>query len=1753
MHKRAVSGSIILILVLNTLICTPVYGSEKSTHNNKAIVAESVIKPETHPDEEKGEDQQLIEAMERLDEKEYGQEDIDIVCGNSDIDPEVFRELMSYDFYITQVIEIAKVVKKYGLTDRELETYISALEKSDNMDREIHLALYFKDKEANTKTGIDEIKDLILKGYSMDNIRPAFRVAKTLNTDTEPFVLKDTKKTININSVKIDNRIKEKEKKSIEKVLSRYRIDEAALIETMVSQAVTGDTLISNISKAEESRGISSDMTLAASSVAALRSSEDFIDTKDSYNTYYNPPFYYRENNNEYISPSSGELIYERTDVKIPGRNGLNLNVTLRYNSGKAGMKQPLNNTERNYDTTNTVTPDDKHYEIGTGWSFNFSYLRIFEVASYPRDIEVHLGSGEVLLAGRSGSSSGNYYYEFEQYDAKDVSLVLDSSYTYFDNYSQLNSNSQYAIVYKDGRRELFNDIGLLVAIKDRYGNIIKFDYDWNETYNEPIYVNDKLIKYPLVKKITDSNGKIINIYYEINDDGNREMQIQASGRILLNYTQQQLQNEEYVINRISGYDPVNPTYTNFEYSVQEARFSFQDKDNTGESNPHVNLIKVEYPTGSYSRYAYEKVRGNFDVVGYEDYYRIKTRSDMIKKDANGTITFEESNKATYVFDKEKSDYPNETYENDPWDLPSTFTHGVTITDAANNQRKYTFNFKHQNTKEEFIENGTKPLKTIVYEYYLDKFPSKETTTYYNGTSSNRTTLVTRTYNEYGDLLDETDVLNRKTTYTYHPNFHILETVNKPIDTGLTMQITNTVSEAGNITATTKSHEENGTSKPIVTSYGYDSYGNMTSESIAIGDGKIRSITYGYPDTYQNALMTKKTSTVTDYAGNQNTISEDYTYSNSKRLLATFSDGNAKVTNYNYNYYDDIKSIKYPNVIKQDGTSETSSIEISRSYTDNHVIVTDECGNKGKYQYDGIGRLSEKQIFKDGAFIAYERTKYDSAGRVQYVDAIKDSGTTLRTSYQYDGLGRVTKITNNDGTYRTMVYDDVVNKVIETDEEGDLKETFYDNIGNVEKEVTYPVKNNTTIKNILQYQYNGLNKVSKIIDPKSKTTVFTYDDLGRLVSVTNAKQEVTKYKYDNTDNLIEIVDGNTRSTKYKYDQLGRLITTEKPDGSKEYCKYDAVGNLSWKKDRKGQEFAYRYDERNRLFEVTVGDKSILKNEYYANGKLLWEENSTGRRSFLYHTDGNILSITEADGKYISYEYDNIGNRTKMVDHFGQVINYEYDDKSRLDEVKAGTNTTGYDYYDNGSLKSVTYPGAIKEEYTYDGANNLKTLSNKNGQTVIDQYAYTYDGNGNQRSKTENGISTYYGYDVLNRVQTVSTTDAERPDPKDMLAAYTYDGAGNIESTFISSSLQMDAPINCVYNELNQLVEYIAPDGVKTTYTYYPNGLRKTKSTDEKATTYYYDGQNVIIEAENGSLKYRNIYGMNQISRQDTAGNVNYYLYNGHGDVVKTVDSAGNVMNSYEYDIYGKVISSLENGIPNPMRYAGQMYDSESGLYYLRARYYDPRVGRFISEDTNKGDINNPSSLNLYTYCYNNPLKYVDPSGHEGDLLNRLNFENVTNEDVTHGIKKTIDRAVAGFFIYVTYEEAKNIIRYGVAVAGTAAKNASTKGVNKTVFKNGDMFESKIITKDGIEIGGLADVEISGKTLTLKDISVYSNKGDIPNAVGARDIFKWQNEVAQQAKAQGFDILIIKGVRAANSTSANPGKVVEYTIDLTKLK
>ena len=183
-----------------------------------------------------------------------------------------------------------------------------------------------------------------------------------------------------------------------------------------------------------------------------------------------------------------------------------------------------------------------------------------------------------------------------------------------------------------------------------------------------------------------------------------------------------------------------------------------------------------------------------------------------------------------------------------------------------------------------------------------------------------------------------------------------------------------------------------------------------------------------------------------------------------------------------------------------------------------------------------------------------------------------------------------------------------------------------------------------------------------------------------------------------------------------------------------------------------------------------------------------------------------------------------------------------------------------------------------------------------------------------------------------------------------------------------------------YNSWDELASFTSSGG-STTYSYDPEGLRTKKDSGVNTTRYFCDDNDLVIAESNGGgqVSAQNIWGHKALARK-IGGNYYYYLYNGHGDVMQVIDEAGNTVNSYSYDEWGNILTAQEQ-IVNPMKYAGEYYDEETGLYYLRARYYDPTIGRFISKDSYEGDITNPLTINLYTYCVNNPINKWDPTGH----------------------------------------------------------------------------------------------------------------------------------------------------------------------------
>ncbi|KPU42117.1 tRNA(Glu)-specific nuclease WapA precursor [Oxobacter pfennigii] len=560
-----------------------------------------------------------------------------------------------------------------------------------------------------------------------------------------------------------------------------------------------------------------------------------------------------------------------------------------------------------------------------------------------------------------------------------------------------------------------------------------------------------------------------------------------------------------------------------------------------------------------------------------------------------------------------------------------------------------------------------------------------------------------------------------------------------------------------------------------------------------------------------------------------------------------------------------------------------------------------------------------------------------------------------------------------------------VQKVIDSDT-SNITKVEYDKEGNIEN-----------IK-------KGLNSWN---DSDYSEETYAYDELGRLELTKDPEVRETLYEYDNNGNLVSETDRNGVVTSYRYDGLNRVIYKENSKDGKENAvqvTYDLLGNRVKMSDSSGTT-VNEYDSLGRLVQ-TKYEGSI--NQYY-------EYDSTDRITGIKVLQGSLEHVNIQNG------YDKNG-RLIRVNEKGRNYSYRYDAIGRLVEEHDGITgiSTDYSYYNSGSIKS---------------------MSHVSGDTILDSFRYSYDQRGNQVEKDENGVVTKYYYDPLSRLKTVLLSDdgvidyryddlsnisgaVEVKGNKISETSYLYDrnsrllltetaeGDRNVEQRFSydlegnlktkeeavkhSGNLAANKKFEYIFNGYNQLEKVITPDDRIAEYIYNGDGLRAAKGFDDEVISYYYDRGNILLETSNNEVTAKNIRGNRLIYRETDAG-IYSYLHNTHGDVVKLLNENSDVIKDYTYDPYGmeEVNSSNSFGnsrftdvwqqevekVDNPFRYAGEYLDDETGLYYLRARYYDPNIGRFISEDSYPGEAKDPLSLNLYVYCYNNPINFFDPSGH----------------------------------------------------------------------------------------------------------------------------------------------------------------------------
>jgi RHS repeat-associated protein len=474
--------------------------------------------------------------------------------------------------------------------------------------------------------------------------------------------------------------------------------------------------------------------------------------------------------------------------------------------------------------------------------------------------------------------------------------------------------------------------------------------------------------------------------------------------------------------------------------------------------------------------------------------------------------------------------------------------------------------------------------------------------------------------------------------------------------------------------------------------------------------------------------------------------------------------------------------------------------------------------------------------------------------------------------------------------------------------------------------------------------------------------------------------------------------------------MGRVTQTTFPSSLTETYTYDQLYHLTSKTDRKNQTIQYVYDSLYRMIAKTYPDETSASYVYDLVGKIQQVADSTGAYAFAYDNMGRLIGATTqytflpGHNFQNAYTYDAASNRTSLTAPDGSTNTYQYDTLNRLSTLTNSlTGQFGFGYDALSRRTQLTRPNGVNTNYTYDSVSHLLSVLHQAGSTILDGASYTYDYAGNRTSKTNdlNGLTSNYGYDPIYEltqvIQGAGTTESYSYDavgnrlsslgvlsysynPSNELTAssngsYTYDANGNTLSDPSGKSYTWDFE--------NRLTQAVNPGVGTTTFRYDPFGRRIQKSGPLGTTNYLYDRMNSIEEVDqSGNVLARYTQGkrLDEPLAELRQGAMSFYEQDGLGSVTSLSNSVGAIAETYTYDSYGKLAASTGT-LVNPFQYTGREFDSETGVYYYRARYFDPSTGRFLSQDP----IRYGGGVNFYAYTRNNPVVRIDPFGYQDGI------------------------------------------------------------------------------------------------------------------------------------------------------------------------
>ena len=717
-----------------------------------------------------------------------------------------------------------------------------------------------------------------------------------------------------------------------------------------------------------------------------------------------------------------------------------------------------------------------------------------------------------------------------------------------------------------------------------------------------------------------------------------------------------------------------------------------------------------------------------------------------------------------------------------------------------------------------------------------------------------------------------------------------------------------------------------------VETFTYDDHGNKTSESNALGFTK--NYAYDNNDDLIESIDANGVATVTTYDPNTlEPTATTVTQANNVVESLTGNFGPAPTRTTTLHYDDAAHPADQTRVTDPNGKTTTTTFD---AFGDK-ATVTDAAGDKAQYGYNTQTGWLTSMVDPNG-----------TAAGITPSCAPPAKGCT---TYGQDAYGNVNRTTDPLNHTSTAAHDADGNKVSTT-------------------------------------------------DANNHTVITTFDPVEQATKVTQADSttQITDYNPDGT--VADTIDGLNAKTTYGYDGQGRKVSRTDPDNRTTSTHLDPAGLALTTTDATGRVTTMGYDAAGHLKSVTYSDGTTPNAGYtydpVGNRKTMTD--GTGTSTWAYDTFSEVTAQTQGSGAAVGYGYDPAGNQTSIT-YPGQTTSViqTFDDAERLKSVTDwNSNKTVLGYDNDGKVHTTQYPNGTTVTDAYNDADQQTSTTAATGSTTVLSATYGRDPLGQLSSQTIGSSSQSVGYTPREQLQSAGsssfTYDAANNPTKVGAATQAFDPAGQLCWTLPSGSVSNPScgtvPSGATaatsdalgerktlgsttygYDQAGRLTTLTGP--TNATYAYNGDGLRITKTVASAKTTFVWDAAKTPNLLADGTNSY--LYGAGGLPIEQIGAATYWFVHDQIGSTIGLLDRTGAVSCRSTYTPYGAVTST--GTASTPLLFTGQYTDAETGLVYLRARFYDPGTALFLTVDPKVGQTGT-----AYIYVDGNPFNFTDPTG-----------------------------------------------------------------------------------------------------------------------------------------------------------------------------